>query len=163
MASLLLYSTNPWISHEIATKYRKGKHFVWCSEHFDPFKAAAGTSAAAIAPSSSPRGIYEALKRDCDQEDTHSHLIKGYRKTFKRLAKEWWVDQSITEYERDEIISVVNSSSWKIWRPQLFLIPRQHIDSSNRLQSVKRNDRAAYGPEHQICDLDTTEFEIIEW
>jgi hypothetical protein len=161
MAGLVLYSANPWIAHEIAMKYRKGVRLAWCSEYYDPTTEAATSAAAAIAPSSSPCGIVQRLKSDCGNEDTHSHLISGYRKTFKRLAKVWRSNGEIDESQYQEIVSVLKSSSWKIWRPVLYVIPRAPIESAGRLRSVPHAARAAYGPELQIVDLQPNEFDLI--
>jgi hypothetical protein len=98
----------------------------------------------------------------CGKEDEHSDLIKGYRKTFSRLAKAWAADGSITDDQRDEIIATVKSRSWRIWRPVLYVIPRVNIEGTGRLRSVKRPDRASYGPELQVVDLERHEFDIIE-
>jgi hypothetical protein len=160
VAGPVLHSTNSWISHEIAMKYRNGQHFVWCSEYYDPTTAPAGSAAAAIAPSSSPKGIYDALHGDCYREDTHSSLIKGYRKTFKRLAAQWLAEGSIDKPQHDEIAAIVKSQSWKIWRPVLFVIPRALV--AGRVVHVPHARRAAYGPELQITDLMPQEFDLIE-
>ena len=96
MAGPIIYSTNPRVAHDIATRYRNDVHFVWCSEYYDPTTATPGTAGAAIAPSSSPKVIFDTLTRECDQEERHSAIIKGYRKTFRRLAAEWLADGSIT-------------------------------------------------------------------
>ena len=162
MPGPILYSTNPWISHEIAIKYRNGIHFVWCSEYYDPASAPPGSAGALIAPSSSPKGIFETLQNDCDREDGHSHLIKGYRKTFQRLATNWLASALIDRDAYDEIVTTVRTQSWRIWRPQLYIIPRAPLDSAGRVFAVKRAVRAAYGPELQIIDLQTHEFDFIE-
>lgn len=135
---------------------------MWCSEHYDPTSAPAGSAGAAIAPSSSPKGIYDQLHGDCDREDTHSALIKGYSKTFRRLATQWLSTSEITKDQHDEIVSAITSKSWKIWRPVLFVIPRHPIESSGRLLTVPHKRRAAYGPELQILDLAAAEFDMIE-
>lgn len=162
MAGLLLYSTNPWYAHEISVRYRNGQHFVWCSEHYDPSTLGAATAAALVAPSSCPKAIYDQLKADCEREDTHSALIAGYRKTFKRLANTWRADGSITREQADEIVSTVKSASWRIWRPVLYLIPKAGVTTGARLKSVPYGRRAAYGPEWQIHDLQIHEFDLIE-
>jgi hypothetical protein len=161
LGNLVLYSTNPWITLEIGRKYRNGKYYVWCSEHYDPRKAAAASAAALIAPSSSPKGIFDHLESDCAREDGHSALIKGYRKTYRNLAKAWHADGSIDRNQKDEIIATIQSASWQIWRPVLFIIPRAGIDDS-RVHRVPAKNRAAYGEEYQIRDLDVAEFEVIE-
>lgn len=162
MAGPILYSTNPWYAYEIGRKFRSGTFYVWCSEYFDPTKAPAGTASAAIAPSSSPKGIYDTLLGDCEREDIHSSLIEAYKKKFRRLGKEWLADGSLTRGQFDEIISVVNSKSWKIWRPILYVIPEEPIKSSGRLITVPHKSRAAVGPELQIADLKPHEFDAIE-
>lgn len=158
----ILYSTNPWIAHEFSMKYRAGIHFVWCSEYFDPSTASSVSSAALIAPSSSPVNIFRTLKSDCEREDSHSSLIKNYRKTFTRLAKSWLADGSITAAQCDEMIATVKSKSWRIWRPVLYIIPSENIIANNRLQRVNHKSRASYGEEMQIIDLAKHEFDIIE-
>jgi len=152
MALLFLYSTNPAITHDIANKYRNGKHFVWCSEFYNPVGA----------PSSSPKELYRILEADCKNEDTHSSLIDRYKKTFRRLANNWYSKSEISESQKDEILAIVNSKSWKIWRPQLYIIYRPPIEISSRLIAVPASKRAAVGEEWQITSLDSAEFEIFE-
>ena len=162
MAGPILYSTNPWIAHVFSKKYLSGIHFVWCSEYFDPKAAPPGSAESAIAPSSSPKGIFDTLKNDCEREDLHSALIKGYKKTFLRLAKTWLADSTIDKNAYDEIAATVKSKSWKIWRPLLYVIPREKIEISGRLKIVPHKNRAAYGTELQIADLYKDEFDTIE-
>lgn len=160
MAGPILYSTNTWLAHDIATRYRSGKHYVWCSEYYDPTRSPSVSAAHAIAPSSSPKMIYDTLYNDCEHEDTHSALITGYKKTFKRLAKDWLSLGEINDDQFSEIILTVNSRSWKIWRPLLFIIQKDKV--SNRIDHVRHKSRAAYGPEMRVLDLDITEFDVIE-
>lgn len=162
MAGPVLYSANPWVAHEISMRYLDGKHFVWCSEYYDPSTAPPGSAQSAIAPSSSPKGIYDALHGDCYREDRHSSLIKRYKGTFCRLAKNWLADSLITAEQHNEIVSTVRSPSWRIWRPVLYVIPKAPIEAADRLKSVANKHRAAYGPELQIVDLMQQEFDIIE-
>jgi hypothetical protein len=162
MSGPILYSTNPWIAHEFAVKYLGGKHFAWCSECYDPIFAPPGSAGASVAPSSSPHGIFQALKHDCEREDKHSDLIKRYRKTFKRLAADWLSTSRISQDQYDEIIAVTKGPSWRIWRPVLYVIPREPIEAAGRLNSVPYKDRAGYGPELQITDLDPSEFDLLE-
>ena len=142
-------------------KYLGGKHYVWCSEHYDPTVVAAGAAAAAIAPSSCPKGIYDTLHADCHREDTHSALITGYRKTFKNLAKKWYAESTITQGQMNEIVATVKSASWRMWRPLLYIIPKSAVDVA-RVNPVPFPERAAYGPEWRIFDLMDNEFDIIE-
>lgn len=162
MPGPILYSVNPWFATEVARKYRGGIHFAWVCECFDTTKADAGSAASMIAPSSNPSRIYRLLAEECAAEEGHSANIKGYRKTFSRLAKDWLADGTLTELQYDEMIASVRAPSWRIWRPILYIIPRQPIESARRLHSVARNARAGYGPELQIVDLALHEFDTIE-
>lgn len=162
MAGPILYSTNPWYSWEVARKYRKGVHFAWVSEFFDADAAPPGTAGFSIAPSSNPQLIYNDLWKAVDKEDTHSALIKGYKKTFRYLAGQWLSSGEINDAAKDEILATVNSHSFKIWRPVLYVIPRVNIDDA-RLISVPHKKRAAYGPELQILDLKSSEFDVVEF
>ncbi len=158
-----LYSTNCWLAYDICTRYRRGKHYVWCSEHFDHAALASSSPYYATAPSSSPRAIYEQLHVDSSHEDGHSALIKRLRRTFVRLAAQWLAAGEVTTAEHDEIIALAKSRSWRIWRPVLYIIPRAPIELAGRLEGVPRPQRAAYGPELRIVDLDTSEFDAIEF
>lgn len=153
MGNNFLYSTNPAISHEIAEEYLNNKHYVWCADDFEPLGA----------PSSSPKEIYRNLLKDCDGEDTHSFLISNYKKTFRRLVSTWYSSNIITQLDKDDILATVNSASWRIWRPQLYIINKSKILPANRIHLVPTSQRAARGEEWKILDLDSSEFEILEW
>jgi hypothetical protein len=162
VAGLILYSANPWFASEIATKYLGGKHFAWVSDYFDTEKEApAGSSGHLIAPSSNPRKIYEDLLHEYRAQEEHSRIIRDHRKTFRRLAKQWLADGTIVQAQYEEIVASVSAHSWRIWKPVLYVIPRSNI-APNRVIEVQRKERAGYGPEKQIADLQTNEFDIID-
>jgi hypothetical protein len=162
MASANLYSTNPWFSTDVAIRYRGGLHFAWVCECFDSRSAAAGSAAALIAPSSNPCRIYRNLYEEYKGQEEHSPMIRDYRKTFVRLAREWLADGSLTKDQHDEIVAAVRAKTWTIWRPVLYVIPRNPIEIAGRLVMVPRRDRAGYGSEMQIKDLQPHEFDVIE-
>jgi len=162
MPGPILYSANPWFASHVSSQYRAGVHFAWVCECYDAMGAPPGSAAAMIAPSSSPRRIYETLRDACAREEGHSDLIRGYRRKFKSLAKEWWTRGEITDEQRDEITSSVRTPSWLMWRPVLYVIPRDPIERAGRLHHVPRRDRAAFGAELQIRDLMPNEFDILE-
>lgn len=159
----ILYSTNPWFSHDVATRYLGGRHFIWCCEYFDISKAPAGSAAAHVPPSSTPKVIYDQLQLDVDAEDRHSNRIAGYRKTFARLARSWYSSGVVSDAQKDEIIAAARQPSWKIWRPLLYVIPVAPIAAGGRLLEIKADLRAAHGPELQIIDLMPHEFDILEF
>lgn len=162
MAGTAYYSANPWFATEIAKRYLGGKHFAWVSDFFDTEREApAGSSGHLIAPSSNPRKIYADLLHECRAQEEHSRIIRDHRKTFERLGKAWLANNTITKPQYDEIVASVRAKSWRIWQPVLYVIPRANIAAA-RVIEVKRNDRAGYGPERQIVDLQLTEFDVID-
>jgi len=137
-------------------------HFAWVSDYFDANTAPSNSPGKAIAPSSNPHLIYNDLWSAVDKEDSHSALIKGYKKTFRLLAATWYANGEITSTEKDELLAALKIPGWKIWRPVLFVIPRHSIKST-RIKSVPHRNRAAYGPEMQIVDLKRHEFDVVEF
>jgi hypothetical protein len=136
----------------VAEKYLNRKHCVWCSDKYDPGGA----------PSSSPCELFISLLKDCEGEDKYSSSIERYKKTFRRLAAKWASDGTITADEKDEIIALINSTSWNIWKPQLYIICQSLLAGTTRLITVPVHGCAAVCTEWQIKDLDSSEFEIIE-
>ena len=162
MAGPVMYSANPWFATDLSMKYRNGKFFAWVSEYFDSERdAPAGSAGALIAPSSNPRKIYEDLLHEYRAQEEHSRIIRDHRKTFCRVAKTWLGSGELTKLQYDEIVASVRATSWRIWKPVLYVIPQAAIDPA-RIIPVVRRDRAGYGPEHQIRDLDRSEFDIID-
>ncbi len=94
--------------------------------------------------------------------DCHSALIKGYKKTFSRLARDWLALGNISKDQYDEIIASMRMGGWTLWRPMLYVIPRADAEKLGRLRLVPRPVRAAQGPEMQVFDLQRDEFDIIE-
>ncbi|WP_315797662.1 hypothetical protein [Bradyrhizobium sp. SZCCHNRI3043] len=162
MAGLAFYSANPWFATEVSCKYLNGNHFAWISDYFDTEREApAGSAGTLIAPSSNPRKIYDDLLHEYHAQEEHSRIIRDHRKTFKRLAKEWLAAKTITKPEYDEIVAAATAHSWRIWKPVLYVIPKAGIDPG-RVFEVPRRDRAGYGPEKQIRDLQPHEFDILD-
>jgi hypothetical protein len=162
VAGAAYYSANPWFASEIAKRYLGGRHFAWVSDFFDTEREApAGSSGHLIAPSSNPRKIYFDLLHECRAQEEHSRIIRDHRKTFERLGKKWLADKVVDKTQYDEIVASVRAKSWRIWQPVLYVIPKAHIVHS-RVIEVNRKDRAGYGPEKQILDLQLSEFDIID-
>ena len=125
------------------------------------FKSSRWFGGSSYRPSSNPKRIYDQLHEDCRIEDGRSALIRGYKKTFRRLARGWNADGSLSDDHCAEIIARLESPSWQIWRPVLYVIPKAAI-AAHRIEEVRRRDRAGYGPELQITDLQADEFDVIE-
>lgn len=163
MAGPILYSTNSFMAFDICCRYLGGKHYVWCSEVFDPTTQASTAAGSMIGPTSSPAAIARALFAETQYQDRHSGHIKRYQKKFRRLAPIWAARNLITVAQSQEIRDLVGQNSFLIWRPFVYIIPRAPLDAADRLITVPIKDRATHGPEYQIHDLDTQEFDIMEW
>jgi hypothetical protein len=163
MAGPILYSTNPLMSFDICCNFRGGVHHVWCSEVFDPTSQASLTRGAMVAPSSSPCALARSLAADVFGEERHSKHIKGYQKTFRRLATAWAAAGEITDAQCQEIKDLISQPSYRIWSPLVYIIPRASIESTGRLNDVPVKKRAGHGPEYRILDLRTDEFDVMEW
>jgi hypothetical protein len=155
-----LYSTNVFLKQEIQRQYRGDIHYVWCSEVFDPKTTGAYTSTALIAPSSSPAAIYRELRRDVDGQDMHSAKIAAQKLSVTKLAIDWDAAGQLKAGEKDEIIYMVQHAGFALWRPVLYVIPRDKVAS--RISLVPIANRAGFGPEYIISDLQRSEFDMIE-
>lgn len=160
MAGPLLYSTNVFLKQFLQERYRNDLHYVWCSEYFDSRKLGSYASGALVPPSSNPADIYRELKRDVEGRDLHSSKITAQKASFISLAITWEQNGEISSDERDEITYIVNTAGFEMWRPLLYVIPRAPVES--RLQLVPISQRAGFGSEHILADLERSEFDMVE-
>jgi hypothetical protein len=163
LAGPILYSTNPFISLDICRVFRNDFHRVWCSEVFDPTTLATNTRGAMVAPSSSPCALANSLLAEMEMEDRHSAHRKRYRKVFRRLAATWAADGSLTAAQAQDVRDMVKQVSFRIWKPFVYIIPREPIEAMERLEMVPVSQRAGHGPEFRIADLKGREFDVMEW
>lgn len=160
-SSLILYSTNPWMKFHLQTRFRQGKHYVWCSEYADSRAAARGSLASLVPPSSNPVEIYQELAAAVSRNDRHHAKIESIKVAYLSMSLTWVTDGSMTNAERDELAYMLEHAEMKYWRPMLYLIPRATV-AGPRLQPVHPSKRAGLGPEFIIEDLDASEFEVLE-
>lgn len=162
MVRPVLYSTNPWYSYIICNRYRGRKHVVWCSEVFCTKGLATTDFASAVGPTSTPRSIAERLHEESNK-DRHSDLIRNYKKKFSWLTSLWEGEGSLSSEQAMEIRGMLKTNTCNIWRPMIYVIPREPIERANRLNHVPPSKRAGSGPEYQVFDLEEHEFDIWEW
>lgn len=162
MSGPIFYSTNPFFAIDVARRYRNGIFYAWVSEVFSSTQQSGLAPSSGVAASSDPMTIYDQLHRAVSTEDMHDPKIKSYKKTFARLADSWFDLGEITQSDRDEIKGQCKLTSYKLWRPLLFVIPRSHVSAPGRLQLVPPIKRAGSGQEFIVADLKATEFNIIE-
>ena len=146
----VLYSTNVYLKLFIHQQYRKDIHYVWCSEYFD----------SELAPTSNPKDIFWDLMRAVEKEDSHCYKISEQKLSLITRSLEWKAKGEITNNQRKEIIHRIKNSSFKDWRPIIYLIPYKLVES--RLRKVKLPETANLGNEFVIKDLKRNEFGIID-
>jgi hypothetical protein len=161
MANLLLYSANPWIKYVIQDNYRGGRHYVWCSDHADSRILNKYSLGANVPSSSNPIEIYQGLKAAVSSRDRHNSKIVEVKATYQALLLPQWIaDGTLGEFERDEILYLLENAEIDYWRPVLYLIPRSSVEK--RLEPVPASKRAGIGMEYIISDLHSDEFEFVE-
>lgn len=155
---LFLYSTNVFMKFLIQERYQKGKHYVWCSEYFDPTKHGSYGGAYGIPASSSPAGLYLRYKQD--RGDTHSYLINEQKAGIKKRAIDWFQEGQITQADLEDIIFMVDKNREDDWRPVIYVIHRGLVEP--RLKQAPAKKSAGTGLEYIIEDLARHEFDMIE-
>jgi hypothetical protein len=158
---VLLYSVNPRVKLLIQREFLGDVHYVWCSERFDSATASPYTRAGLVPPTSNPKQIYRDLKEACDRRDKHNDKIVSMRAGCLARAEAWLAAGDITANDRDEIVYLVTQDDFELWRPVLYLIPRNPVEA--RLKPVPPAKRAGVGPEYIIEELAAAEFETMEF
>lgn len=161
MPGPLLYSANPWVKWHIQRNFRGDRHYVWCSEQADSRTAAPNSLAGLVPPTSNPLQIYKDLHEACRTGDTHNSKIKEIKTSYLSLTTRWVADGSLNVTQREEIEFLMKSGELKLWRPLLYVIPRDLVEA--RMQSVPPAKRAGLGPEYIIEDLAGVEFDTVEF
>jgi hypothetical protein len=116
-----------------------------------------------VAPSSSPCALANALLAEMELEDRHSTHRKRYRKVFRGLAATWAANGTLSDAQAQDIRDMVKQASYRIWKPIVYIIPREPVEAAGRLYPVPVSKRAGHGPEFRIEDLKGQEFDVMEW
>jgi hypothetical protein len=157
----LLYSTNPLIKLLLQERFFGDVHYVWCSESHDSGSADPYSIASHIPPSSNPRDIYRDLGRAVERGDKHNATIVRVRAMYAALSEQSVAAGTMGSDERDELLYIANGSDLTLWRPVLYVIPRDSV--AGRLEVVPAERRAGAGQEFIIRDLARDEFDRIEF
>lgn len=145
----------------INEKYRGNIHYVWCSESFDSKTLGTYVSGSLVAPTSNPKDIFVDLRKAVDATDKHNAKINEQISSLSARAVKWEASREISTMDKDDIIYMVNEAAYfKHWRPLLYVIPREPVES--RLQPVPAALCASLGNEYIIPDLRRDEFDLIE-
>jgi hypothetical protein len=157
--SIVLYSTNTWLAYNIAERYYKGEHYVWCTPYFDSKEVP--KQKYTVAPTSAPKDIYINLYKEVERGDKHSTKIEDNKVGILKgaaLKKEAGV---ISDQQQKEITAIVAAAERRDFKPLLYIIPYSLV--TDVLRDVPVNERAhPLSVEYIIEALPNSFFDVIE-
>ena len=143
----------------IAEKFYGSEHYVWCTPIFDARTVAA--YGPTVPPTSSPAEIYRSLYEEVRRGDRHSAKILENRSGILRGAAFKKKAGVITDGTLEEIKTMVRRSQIQDYRPLLFVIPFQSIET--RLKDVPAAKKAhPLSWEYTIESLPRACFDVLE-
>lgn len=157
---LLLYSTNTWLSYQIAQRFYGQVHYVWCTPYFD-MQHGSGSSYG-VAPTSAPMEIYRNLSAEVRMGDTHSSKIAENKSGISRGAAAKLSAGVITSAQQVEIEAIVTRSPVQDFRPLLFVIPYDKVASLVVPVAVEQRAHPLSG-EYVITELPRSHFDVLEF
>lgn len=157
--SVILYSTNTWISYKIAQKYYGDVHYVWCTPEFDPRQNGRDS---AVPPTSSPFEMYQSLFEEVYRGERHSSKIGANRTGILRGAQAKHSAGVIGDSQVSEIAAVINAARVSDFRPLLYVIPAVQVASL--IREPPPEDKAhPLSAEYIIPELPRNHFDVIEF
>jgi len=158
MSDLIYYSTNTFLAFNISQRYYNGLHFVWVTPYFEMWGQ---TQTYTVPATSSPKEIYRSLKREIYGSDRHGTQIDANKVGLKNGASFKRAANVITESEKNDIFSIVDSADRSLFRPLLYVIPYDRV--INLVKEVPVNERAnPLSVEFRIELLPKSAFDVIE-
>ena len=158
-SNLVLYSTNTWLAYNIAERYFKGEHYVWCTPYFDV--VGNHNYQYTVAPTSSPKHIYVNLYIEATGRDLHSGKIKDNKFGILKGAALKRSEKVITEQEEAEINAIIETAQTIDFRPLLYIIPYDKV--TTLMKNVPILERAnPLSTEYIIDKLPRNLFDVIE-
>lgn len=156
---LILYSTNTWLAYSIAQRYYDEIHYIWCT----PFckHNSAPSYDGTTPPTSSALEIYMNLHEETKRGDRHSPKIAQNKSGILIGADINKNKGIITADQESEIISIVDQSELRDFRPLLFIIPFNRV--SDLVKEVAVGERAhPLSVEYKIECLPRELFDVVE-
>ena len=156
---LLLYSTNTLLSYAIAERFYGGVHHAWCSPVFDGKTTAVHIN---IPPTSSPSGLYRQLWEETSRGEMHSDAIPRIQEGIQRGAAAKLDTGVIDAAQHQEIIGMINRASLREFRPVLYIIPYDRVETL--VSDVPVYERAhPLSVEFKVTALPRDSFDLIEF
>lgn len=154
----MLYSTNTWLAFQIAERFYKGRHYVWCSPFFHG-QSDKGESGF-VAPTSTPWEIYRSLYKEWKAGDRHSTKIEYNKDGILRGAKFKRTAGAISKDEAQSITSIVEQAEVRDFEPMIYVMPYARV--SRLLREVPVKERAhPLSQEYVIESLPRGLFDVI--
>lgn len=155
---LLLYSTNTLLGYSIAERFYRGVHYAWCSPVFDGKTTAMHIN---IPPTSSPSAIYRQLWEETTRGEMHSTAIRRIKGGIEAGADAKLATGVIDAVQHKEIMETIENASIREFRPLLFLIPFDRVETL--VSDVPVKERAhPLSIEFKVQALPRDCFDVIE-
>lgn len=149
----LLFSTTTRLAYDIDNFYYNRKHFVWVALYVDNLNIQAA--------SSNPLTIAADFAKGIVTLDRHNEKILGNIVGVRNGVKYMYEAGKITALLKKEIISYIQSATFKDFFPMIYIIDTKKVNS--RIVPVPSIDGArASSPEYKIFDLQDGEFELLD-
>src|ERR1022692_859992 len=118
---LILYSTNTWLAFNIAERYYRGRHYIWCTPFFNgrSDKGEAGF----VPPPSCPWEFYRSLYGEWRAGDRHSMKIAQNRDGILRGVQANRSSGVTSERREREIASIVERADIRDFEPLVYVVP----------------------------------------
>jgi len=155
---LLLYSTNTLLGYAVAERFYRGVHYAWCSPVFDGKSTGVHIN---IPPTSSPSGIYRQLSEETTRGEMHSTAIPRIRDGIMTGAKAKLAAGVIDAAEFNEIEEMVNCAGVREFRPVLYIIPYDRVETLVSIVPVQERAHPL-SVEFKVTDLPRDCFDLIE-
>lgn len=153
---LILYSATTKLAYNIAQKFFRGSHYVWCAPRPETDRFGFSNP-----PSSDPVNIYWRYLNDIKGGDEHSSNIETNRRGLIRGATVKEGQGIIDVPTRQLIEAVVMKAPLSDFSPLLFVIPYNSVRGIVKPADVDARARAT-SEEYIIDDLPRDCFDVLE-
>ena len=155
---VVFYSANTWLAYNIAERYYRGEHYVWCTPFFDSNVPGFRYT---VAPTSTPRDVCINLYKEANRGDRHSTKIADNKVGILKGAAYKKAAGVINERQQSEIAAIVAAAERQDFTPLLYIIPAGPVTAL--LKDVPVEERAnPLSVEYIIEALPHRCFDVIE-
>jgi hypothetical protein len=158
MDNKLYFSTNCFLSYQIAIKYFKGQLRFWASPNFgDKFR-----SFTTNPPSSSPKALFKRLSEDVMAEDEGSLKIRQVKSSLRSAAIIYYKAGKISKEDYDEILLILKRATIAAFKPLIYIVNLEKIDPVNILKPTLDIRASLFSEEIILQNILADEIKIID-